>query len=493
MDMPEWMLSTLNNIRITIPTEVQKHCLPVGLYSSSNILASAPTGSGKSACFLLPLLMDLKEDPFGVHSLILTPTRELAYQIYEQTIVLGSGFVKSCVVVGGVSMLKQKLLLEKRHHVVIGTPGRVLSHLQAPDALDCFFIKKLRFFVLDEVDCLLSCDHSSELRKTVYEIFDFLPKREDLRFFMYSATINSESTLEELNLATKLLSPQKDWFKYFPSSQKVKNLDEKYIKMPQQLKLLHLCNALRWFADEDLIENTKLKVSSFKEKKIRNAFSRKLADEIQDASGFVSEEVMQTIWKKRAQQVIVFIKKKSTCEVVLKTLSALGFIKKGQEHAVVALHSNMSQMDRFEAIDYFKSGRAKVLLATDLAARGLDIPKVDLVINYDLHRKGSPEVYIHRAGRTARAGRVGKVLSFVGKKSSDILALKEVEEKMYEKKYKIEKLDLYELTESVAMPLLTKVTNSREISKLVLEKDNNDIDKSDRFYLNKRRKITKSS
>jgi len=160
-----WLKQALSSVSITNPTPVQLACIPPTL-NGKDIIASAKTGSGKTLAFALPILQSLSIDPFGVYGLVLTPTRELAFQIAEQFRILGVQInLKICIVVGGMDMLAQAVELAKRPHIVIATPGRLADHVQSSlglyisrDAGFLFDVSVLtlsRFLVLDEADRLL--------------------------------------------------------------------------------------------------------------------------------------------------------------------------------------------------------------------------------------------------------------------------------------------------------------------------------------------------
>ena len=138
---------------MTKPTPIQAHCIPK-ILEGNDCIGCAKTGSGKTLAFALPILQKLSEEPFGIFALVLTPTRELAFQIGEQFLAYGKVInLKLCVISGGMDMVTQGQELSKRPHIVVSTPGRLADHL---DSCNTFSLKKIRFLVLDEADRLLS-------------------------------------------------------------------------------------------------------------------------------------------------------------------------------------------------------------------------------------------------------------------------------------------------------------------------------------------------
>ncbi|XP_065578925.1 probable ATP-dependent RNA helicase DDX49 [Artemia franciscana] len=150
--LKSWLFKPLESIGLQDPTPVQKHCIPT-ILSGKDVVACAKTGSGKTLAFALPILQKLNEDPFGIFALILTPTRELAYQIADQFRIIGKSIgLKDCVIVGGMDMVTQSIELSKHPHIVVATPGRLADHLEREHD---FTLKKIKFLVLDEADRLL--------------------------------------------------------------------------------------------------------------------------------------------------------------------------------------------------------------------------------------------------------------------------------------------------------------------------------------------------
>jgi len=181
LGLHEWLVKACSELGFRHPTPVQKNCIPP-IIQGKNCIASAETGSGKTAAFALPILHLLSEDPYGVYALIVTPTRELALQISEQMHALGSPIgLKVSVVIGGVDMIKQSIELQRKPHIIIATPGRLLSHLQSADTVK---LNRLKFLVFDEADRLFG-DQSEDTE----EILNLLPPNSNRQTLLFSATL----------------------------------------------------------------------------------------------------------------------------------------------------------------------------------------------------------------------------------------------------------------------------------------------------------------
>ena len=321
------------------PTAIQREALPYAL-ESKDIIGLAETGSGKTGAFALPILQGLLESRQRLYACILAPTRELAVQIAEQIDALGSGIgVRTAVIVGGVDMMSQSIALARKPHIVIGTPGRLVDHLENTKG---FSLRSIKFLVLDEADRMLSMDFEEAINK----ILQSIPK--DRHTYLYSATMTSK--VAKLQRAS-LRSPVK--VEVSTKYQTVKSLVQQYLFIPARYKEVYFTYLL-------------------------------------------SELTGQT--------VIAFLGTCASVQRLTLMLKNLGF-------QAVCLHGQMSQAKRLAALNRFKSGGAPILLATDVASRGLDIPSVDVVLNVDVPANGKD--YVHRVGRTARAGRSGRAVTFV--------------------------------------------------------------------------------
>jgi len=366
------------------PSRIQAEAIPVAL-AGNDVIGLAETGSGKTGSFALPILHALLDAPARLFAVVLTPTRELAFQISEQFEALGAGIgVKCAVVVGGMDMVSQAIILAKRPHIIVATPGRLVDHLENTKG---FSLKQVKFLVMDEADRILNQDFEQEVNK----ILRCLPAQR--RSMLFSATMTKK--VAKLQRAS-LKDPVK--VEVSGSYQTVEKLLQFYLFIPLKFKELYLVHIL-----------TELAGNSF----------------------------------------MVFC---STCSATTRLallLRALGI-------TAIPLHGQMSQNKRLGSLNKFKSKARNVLLATDVASRGLDIPHVDVVINYDIptHSKD----YIHRVGRTARAGRAGKAVTFVSQ--YDVELYQRIEQLLGRK------LPLYPAVEEEVLLLAERVGEAARLAKV---------------------------
>jgi superfamily II DNA/RNA helicase len=452
LGLSEPLVATCRSLGFKRPTPVQRHVIPFLLHNpgSSHLLALAATGSGKTAAFVLPILQHLSLDPYGIYCVILTPTRELAKQIHQQVLALGgpSYGVKSTLVVGGLDATKQATQLDSvLPHFCVATPGRLALLLRGPHPPR---LQHARFLVLDEADRLLA--PGSGFEKDVAELVLHVSRRRDHRSrcqtLLFSATMTrSLDCVEEMAGAgrgrlplTKIVvdegyddgTSKKDGVKQ-PGENKAKSddndnddeddddsrsststsgsdeedpvdtaaaadasrtimtampkipagLKQEYVFMPSRVRDAYLLATLR-----ALMENGGRHVN--KGNKNAGAGAAALPTNNVTASG---EHEDGTTSSGMARSAIVFV---STCERAAFVSELLGQVGVSN----VALHSLLSQNRRLASLGKFKSQLVRVLVATDVASRGLDIPTVDLVVNAELPR--SAVSYVHRVGRTVR-------------------------------------------------------------------------------------------
>ncbi|KAF9651517.1 DEAD-domain-containing protein [Thelephora ganbajun] len=333
------LLEALEQMKFKTPTDIQVEALPHA-FQGRDIIGVASTGSGKTAAFALPILQKLWEEPRGLFACVISPTRELAYQISQQFEALGSAMgVRCAVIVGGMDLMSQRVALAKKPHIVVATPGRLNDHLENTKG---FSLRTLKFLVLDEADKLLDLD----LGPVIDKILKVIPKERTT--YLFSATMTTKvAKLQRASLSNPVRVEVSS--KYST----VSTLLQYYLFIPMVKKdanLIYLANSLA--------SNT----------------------------------------------IIIFTRTVHDAQRLSMILRTLGF-------PAVPLHGQLSQSARLGALAKFKSGGRKILVATDVASRGLDLPSVDIVINYDVPT--SSKDYIHRVGRTARAGRSGKSITIV--------------------------------------------------------------------------------
>lgn len=326
------------------PTPIQRQAIPVVL-AGRDLLASAQTGTGKTAGFTLPLLQKLSANAGAVRgrrpvrALILTPTRELAAQVGENVSEYSKYLpLRSLVVFGGVSINPQMLKLRGGVDILVATPGRLLD-LAQQNAVD---LSQVEVLVLDEADRMLDMGFIHDIRRVLAR----LPaKRQNL---LFSATFSDE----------------------------IKGLAEKLLTNPELVEVAR-----------------------------RNTASEQVAQQVHFVDKKRKRELLsQLIGEGNWQQVLVFTRTKHGANHLAEQLGKDGITS-------AAIHGNKSQGARTRALADFKSGGIRVLVATDIAARGLDIEELPHVVNYELPNVA--EDYVHRIGRTGRAAATGVALSLV--------------------------------------------------------------------------------
>ena len=338
MNLDASILDALEILEMEKPMEVQERVIPE-ILKGHDCMVQSKTGSGKTAAYAIPILQTLKINEKSPQALVLVPTRELAMQVQENFEQMGIyKMVKPLAIYGKVPFQFQKEDLKQRCHVVIGTPGRILDHLNQ-GTMD---VSKIRTVVLDESDEMLNMDFIDDVKK----ILEFLPKKKVT--CMFSATMPEEIQL----LATEILHH------------------------PKKINCMH----------EDIITNQVREIS------YRVAEEEKL------------DFLTKLLVHEKPESCIVFLNMQSRVETVYKHLLNLGV-------CVDQIHGGMEQEDRFKAMEKFKKGKTRILIATDIVARGIDVEKIDLIVNYDMP---SPvEQYAHRIGRSGRVHEKGKAVNFV--------------------------------------------------------------------------------
>jgi ATP-dependent RNA helicase RhlE len=321
------------------PTPIQRAAIPP-LLLGRDVMATAVTGSGKTAAFLLPILHDLLNKRRGTtRALVVVPTRELAVQIAEHLRDLAAGTgLTGAAIYGGVAMGPQEQAFRRGVDVLIATPGRLLDHLQYPyarlDGIECL--------VLDEADRMLDMGFLPDIRRILQQ----LPGRR--RTLLFSATLPAPI----VGLARELLQDPV-FLNIERKSAPAVGITHRAYPVPHELKSHLLLELLRQGSAKSVL-----------------AFTRT---------------------KHRANRLADFLARQGV--------------------SCARIHGNRSQAQRMEALVGFKRGQFRVLVATDIAARGIDVEALGLVVNFDVPRL--PEDYIHRVGRTARAEATGEAYTFV--------------------------------------------------------------------------------
>ncbi|XP_029936679.1 DEAD-box helicase 3 X-linked a isoform X7 [Myripristis murdjan] len=389
VDMGEIIMGNITLSRYTRPTPVQKHAIPI-IKSKRDLMACAQTGSGKTAAFLLPVLSQIYTDGPGDAlqaaknsghengkygrrkqypiSLVLAPTRELALQIYDEARKFAyRSRVRPCVVYGGADIGQQIRDLERGCHLLVATPGRLVDMMERGK----IGLDYCNYLVLDEADRMLDMGFEPQIRRIVEQ--DTMPPKGIRQTMMFSATFPKEIQI----LARDFLE---DYI--FLAVGRVgstsENITQKVVWVEESDKrsfLLDLLNAT--VIPSEVQEN----VAEAPEKPGKDSLT------------------------------LVFVETKKGADALEDFLYREGY-------ACTSIHGDRSQRDREEALHQFRSGRCPILVATAVAARGLDISNVKHVINFDL--PSDIEEYVHRIGRTGRVGNLGLATSFFNDKNSNI-------------------------------------------------------------------------
>ncbi|PMB69234.1 ATP-dependent RNA helicase DBP8 [Beauveria bassiana] len=358
-----WLVQSLANMAIRRPTGIQKGCVPE-ILRGRDCIGGSRTGSGKTVAFAVPMLQKWAEDPSAVFGVVLTPTRELALQIYEQfRAVAAPQSLKVVLITGGADMRPQAIALKQRPHIIIATPGRLADHVRTSGEDTVCGLRRVRFIVLDEADRLLHAAGPGSMLPDVEECLSVLPPPTERQTLLFTATMTSEvRALEAM--------PRK------PGKQPVFvcEVDTQTLAVPATLSQYHLQVPV-----------------THKEHYLH---------------------VLLLTEANVGKTVILFCNRTATADFLHHMLRLL-------DHRVTSLHSKLPQRQRIDNLARFRASAARILIATDVAARGLDIPEVSLVINYDVPR--DPDDYIHRVGRTARAGRAGEAVTFVGQRDVELV------------------------------------------------------------------------
>jgi ATP-dependent RNA helicase DeaD len=365
------ILSAVKALGFDVPFPIQEAIIPL-LWSGSDVIGQAHTGTGKTAAFGLPILEIVDEKNLNIQALVLLPTRELAMQVADDINSYAKNTRKHALAIyGGQSIHAQIDALEDCPQIIAGTPGRILDHLERGS----LNLKNVQCVVLDEADRMLDMGFIDDVERILQQT-----GRRQIAFF--SATMPDE----------------------------VRKLARRHMKNPREV----------------LIESEDLNV-----KEIKQYFCQADRDTKLDA-------LLKILHDKNVQRAIVFCRTKRTTFWLSESL------RRRRENAT-AINGDLSQNQRDRAMEDFRSGHSRILVATDLAGRGLDIDGVTHIINYDVPE--DPLTYFHRIGRTGRAGKTGTAVTIVsGDQSADFRAIETMAD------YQIERLEIGRLERSAFAP-----------------------------------------
>ncbi len=333
------ILDVISKLGFKIPTSIQHKAIPSAI-EGKDIIGIAQTGTGKTLAFGIPLIqriLNAKRPKGYPDGLIVLPTRELALQVDEAIQKIGRGFgIKTAVLIGGASMYNQVYSIRNNPHIIIGTPGRIIDHIERRT----LSLRDVTILVLDEADRMFDMGFAPQIKK----ILQVVPK--ERQTMLFSATM--------------------------PDG--IAKIASSHMKLPVRVEI---------------------------------AKSGTTAENIEHELFVVRKDQKLPLLKKLLGDykgsVLIFLRIKHNARKICDELRNVGI-------SAAEIHSNRSLGQRKEALEGFKMGRYRVLVATDIASRGIDVKGIELVINFDLPE--NPEDYVHRIGRTGRAGMSGKAISF---------------------------------------------------------------------------------
>jgi ATP-dependent RNA helicase DeaD len=378
------ILRALAEAKFTIPSEIQALLIPRAL-TGVDILGQARTGTGKTAAFAIPILQRAAKG-LSTQAIILVPTRELAVQVESEIKRLGQFTpIRTVAVFGGQKISAQMKFLKHGPEILVGTPGRVI------DLLDRRIIdfSNIRFVVLDEVDRMLDIGFRDDIRNILTRVKG-IRANEARRDNVAAPNASSGSSDEERGLASAATSDSsvQTIFVSATISDEIEKLARRYMREPVE-------KLIAPGADEkptvEQVEQYYLSAGAWDKYRLLKAL----------------------LLQENPELAIVFTRTKRGAEKIAKRLHADGIECR-------EIHGNLAQNKRERVMNSFRHGKFDVLIATDLASRGIDVADISHIINYDIPE--DPEVYVHRVGRTARMGARGKAFTFVQPDQGDELS-----------------------------------------------------------------------
>lgn len=379
-DIPKQILAVIDQIGYKEPSPIQRQAIPIGL-QNRDIIGIAETGSGKTAAFVIPMLTFISNMPpfteenrhLGPYGLILAPTRELAQQIESEARKFATPLGFRCVsIVGGRAVEEQQFNLREGAEIIIATPGRLKDVLER----HVLVLSQCRYVVMDEADRMVHLGFEADLTF----ILDQLP----------SETMEGEDQTEQMDVdgETMVKKGRTRVTTLFSATMPppVERLARKYLKRPAIITIGEAGRAV------DTVEQRVEFIIGEEKKKQRLL-------EILNSGQYQAP-------------IIVFVNQKKTADMVAKDLSRAGW-------SASTLHSGKNQEQREASLQSLRSGSSDVLVATDLAGRGIDVQDVSLVINFQM--AGTIEAYVHRIGRTGRAGKQGTAITFLTNDDDEVM------------------------------------------------------------------------
>lgn len=352
LDLDDKLCKAVVDLGYTTPTSIQSLVIPEAM-AGKDILANAPTGTGKTAAFLLPacqFLLDFpRQDPGSCRVLILTPTRELAMQVYEQAVAITRYTKHVCgVITGGINYGTDRETLDQNLDILVATPGRLFEHIEK-ESFDC---RDIECFILDEADRMLDMGFSGIVNQIAAEA------RWRKQSMLFSATLEGPGIAR--------------------------------------------------FSKDILKEPVLLEANPSRKEHAKIIQWIHLADDTSH-----KYKLLKHILQHQITSAVVFVKTRDRLNQLKQRLDS-------DEIETSWLQGEMPQDKRNAALAKFRAGEINILLATDVAARGLDVENISHVINYDLPR--TADIYVHRIGRTGRAGKKGIAISIAEAHEMGIVA-----------------------------------------------------------------------
>ena len=394
LDLPDKVVEAVKKVGFERPSAIQAETIPL-LMQDRDVVGLAQTGTGKTAAFALPILSRIDTSKRYPQALVLAPTRELALQVSDsfQSFADHLGGVHILPIYGGQAYGIQLSGLRRGAQVIVGTPGRVIDHLQK-GSLD---ISNLRFLVLDEADEMLNMGFQEDVER----ILEDTPEEKQVALF--SATM----------------------------PRAIRKISRDYLNDPVEVTV-----------KSETRTNTNIT-----QRYLFTAHRNKL------------DAITRILEVTEFEAMIVFVRTKNETEEIAEKLRARGF-------SAAAINGDIAQQQRERTVDQLRDGRLDILVATDVAARGLDVERISHVLNYDI--PNDTESYVHRIGRTGRAGRTGEAILFVTPRERRMLrSIERVTNA------KIEEMDLPsvdEVNESRKVKFMDSITESLEATELQLFK-----------------------
>ncbi|KAJ2712243.1 ATP-dependent RNA helicase [Coemansia spiralis] len=372
------LLRALRHLGFSEPTEIQSKTLPSAL-QGRDVIGAAETGSGKTLAFGIPMLQHVsaRQDAWsGPAGLVLTPTRELAVQVKDHLVAMARfNKARVVVIVGGMAQAKQERLLNSQPDIIVATPGRLWELASTNDAY-MNQLRSIRFLAVDEADRMLERGHFKELKFIFKAVNERRAEAGDgaRQTFVFSATL-----LKDMELTKRRLSPK---------------AQKRNARRPQPGSMEELVERVG-FQDES---------PAFVDVTHADATARTLTESRIDCLASDKDRYLYYILTRYPARTLVFVNSIDSIRRMLPMLRLLRVDAMG-------LHAQMEQRQRLKNVDRFCATENAVLVASDVAARGLDIPNVEHVIHYQVPRSG--DLYVHRSGRTARAQNEGLAILMV--------------------------------------------------------------------------------